>query len=193
MVARFARQKDQATLVRAVALLRERGLRPPVKLVGGGKERHVGRVRRLCAELGLDDGQVEFTGVRRDVPELLMQHQLCVLSTHYEGMPLALLEGMAAGCAVIGSDVPGVRGVVRDGDDGRLVPGGDAAALADAIAALLQDPAAAAAMAARGRRRAAQDYSRALMNQRYETLCLALARPGSCPVDLQRLGTGIAV
>jgi glycosyltransferase involved in cell wall biosynthesis len=176
MVARFSKQKNHRTLLQALALLRERGLRPPLLLVGGGKDLHRRPLERLAAELGLDDGQVQFLGVRRDVPALLMGHRLCVLSTHYEGMPLALLEGMAAGCAVIGSAVPGVREVIRHGGDGWLVPESDAAALADAIERVLGDLPMAQALADRARQRASEDFSRELMNRRYEALCLELAR-----------------
>lgn len=174
MVARCSAQKDHATLLRALALLRQRGLRPPLLLAGGGGTRHRRRVERLAGELGLE-AQVRFLGVCRDVPALLMRNRLAVLSTHYEGMPLALLEGMAAGCAVIGSAVPGVREVIRDGVDGLLVPEADPQALADAIAGLLQDEARAACLAANARRRAVEAYSRERMNQRYEALFLELA------------------
>lgn len=176
MVARFARQKDHRTLLEALAILRRRDLRPPALLVGGGKAAHRQRIEQAAETLGLADGQVQFLGVRRDVPELLMQHRLCVLSTHYEGMPLALLEGMAAGCAVIGSDVPGVSEVLRDGIDGRLVAESDPAALADAIEALLVEPARAASMAAQARQRAIDAHGLDLMHRRYETLCLDLVR-----------------
>jgi len=179
MVARFAKQKDQHTLVRAMALLRAQGLRPPLRLVGDGKTR--AEVERLSRELGLDDGQVEFLGLRRDVPTLLMRHQIFVLSTHYEGMPLVLLEGMAAGCAVIGSAVPGVRGMVHEGQDGLLAPHADPAALAAAIASLLRDPARAERLGARACERAHREFSRVLMNQRYEALCLDLATGAANP------------
>ncbi|MFN3311122.1 MAG: glycosyltransferase, partial [Thermomonas sp.] len=150
------------------------GLRVPVQLVGGGKALHRRPLERLAAQLGLA-GQVQFTGVVQDVPQRLMAHQLCVLSTHYEGMPLALLEGMAAGCAVVGSAVPGVREVIRDGVDGHLVPEGDAQALADVLEALLRDPARAAQLAAQARQTALREYGRERMHRRYERLCLALA------------------
>lgn len=174
MVARFSKQKDHATLVRAVALLRERGLQPPLLFAGAGKPAHRDPVERLAAELGLGD-QVRFLGLCRNVPELLMGHQLCVLSTHYEGMPLALIEGMAAGCAVIGSAVPGVREVIREGEDGRLVAESDPVALADALEALLRAPDEAARLGAAARRAAVERYSRELMNARYEALFLSLA------------------
>ena len=174
MVARFSRQKDHATLLRAVALLRERGLHPPVQFAGGGKPLHRKPLEQLAASLGIAD-QVQFLGVVRDVPQRLMAHQVSVLSTHYEGMPLALLEAMAAGCAVIGSAVPGVREVLEDGVDGLLVPEADAAALADALERLLRNPADAARMAANARAAALTRHGRELMNQRYEALFLRLA------------------
>lgn len=175
MVARISKQKDHATLLRAVALLRDRGLTPPVLFAGGGKARPRAALEALAGQLGIA-GQVQFLGVHRDVPGLLMGHQVCVLSTHYEGMPLALIEGMAAGCAVVGSAVPGVREVIRDGIDGRLVPEGDAEALAQALQALLEAPDAAARLGAAARATALHDYSRTRMNQEYEALFLQLAR-----------------
>ena len=173
MVARFSKQKDHATLLRAVALLRDRGLTPPVQFAGGGKALHRAPLERLAKELGIAS-QVAFLGVVRDVPARLMAHRIACLSTHYEGMPLALIEGMAAGCAAVASAVPGVKEVLRDGVDGRLVPEGDAPALADALEALLRDPAEAARMAAAGRARAVAEFSRERMNRDYAALCRAL-------------------
>ncbi len=174
MVARFAKQKDHATLLRALALLRARGLRPTLWLAGGGKPRHRGVIETLANDLGLGE-QVQFLGVCRDVPGLLLRNRIAVLSTHYEGMPLALIEGMAAGCAVVGSAVPGVREVIADGEDGLLVPEADPAALAAALERLLCDDAFAASLASAARRAATEKYSRELMNRRYEALFLELA------------------
>lgn len=175
MVARYSRQKDHATLLRAVALLRERGLRPPLLLAGGGKAMHRKPIEHLAARLGVLD-QTQFLGVHRGVPQLLMEHRIAVLSTHYEGMPLALIEGMAAGCAVVASAVPGVREVLRHGVDGLLVPESDHAALADALESLLRDGATTARLGAAAREAALRGFSRELMNQRYEDLFLQLAR-----------------
>ena len=174
MVARFSRQKDHATLLRALALLRARGLRPTLWLAGGGKPRHRGVIETLANDLGLGE-QVQFLGVCRDVPGLLLRNRIAVLSTHYEGMPLALIEGMAAGCAVVGSAVAGVREVIRDGEDGLLVPEGDPVALADALERLLRDPALASRLGAAAIEAARTHYSRELMNRRYQDLLLALA------------------
>ena len=174
MVTRFSKQKDHATVLRALALLRDRGLSPPLLLAGGGKDLHRRPLERLANELGIG-AQVQFLGVVRNVPELLMTHQLAVLGTHYEGMPLALLEGMAAGCAVVGSAVPGVREVLEDGVDGLLVAESDPVAMADAFEHVLRDPQRAARMASTARAVALQRHGRGLMNQRYEDLFLSLA------------------
>jgi len=175
MVARFSKQKDHATLLRALALLRDRGLRPPLLLAGAGKPGHRQPMEALAAELGVQD-QVQFLGLCRDVPGLLLTHQIAVLSTHYEGMPLALIEGMAAGCAVVGSAVPGVREVIRDGQDGRLVAPADPVAWADALQRLLTSPDEVARLGAAARASALQRYSRELMNRRYEDLFCELVR-----------------
>lgn len=182
MVSRFSRQKDHATLLRAVALLGEHGLQPRVLLAGGGKAMHRAPLERLAAELDLQD-QVRFLGVIRNVPEVLMANRIAVLSTHYEGMPLALVEGMAAGCAVVGSAVPGVREVITHDVDGLLVPESDDRALADALEGLLRDTAHASRLGAAARHAAITRHGRALMNQRYEDLFLALTGNGAAAED----------
>ncbi|WP_067063572.1 glycosyltransferase [Roseateles chitosanitabidus] len=170
MAARFAGQKDHLTLLRGLALLRDRhGMTPPLLLAGGGSARHRDAAVRLCQELGLQ-GQVQFLGHCATLPQLLMTHRFAVLSTHYEGMPLSLVEGMAAGCAVLGSDVPGVREMLRDGDTGRLVPHEDPGAWAEGLAALLRDTDGAAAMAERGRVEATSRFRHDQMLAAYESL-----------------------
>lgn len=174
MVSRMSRQKDHPTLIRAVALLRDRGLSPPVLLAGAGKRQHRAPLERLAAELGLSR-QIQFLGLCRNVPELLLTHRIAVLSTHYEGMPLALIEGMAAGCAVVGSAVPGVREVIDHGVDGLLVPEGDAVALADALERLLRDLALAERLGISAQEMVVREYTRERMGARYEHLFQTLA------------------
>lgn len=174
MAARFARQKDHATLLQALALLKQRGLTPPLLLAGGGKASHRRQAEQLSAQLGLGT-QVQFLGFCKNMPELLMTHQICVLSTHYEGMPLSLVEGMAAGCAVIGTDVDGVRELIDHQRNGLLVKHDSAPALADAIEQVLRQPEAAAALATQARADALERHGLALMTQRYEQLIQQVA------------------
>jgi glycosyltransferase involved in cell wall biosynthesis len=173
MSARFARQKDQLTLIRALGLLKARGLAPTLKLAGAGKASYRQAAEAEVLRLGLV-GQVQFLGHHADMPGLLMSQQLFVLATHWEGMPLALVEAMAAGCACVASKVPGVEGLLDEGRTGLLVPESDAAALADAIEPLLRDPALAARLGAAARERAMAEHGLALMTQRYEALLLGL-------------------
>ena len=169
MAARFARQKDHATLIRAAARLRARGLVLPVLLAGGGKPGLRRQAEALVRSLGLAD-QVRFLGQHGDMPGLLTGSTLHVLSTLYEGMPLALVEAMAAGCAVAGSAVPGVRELLREGVDGRLFAQGDDAALAAILEGWGHAPAQAEALGRAARLRARTDFDLARTTARYEAL-----------------------
>ena len=106
----------------------------------------------LVKDLGLDE-RVTFLGKRGDIPSLLAAVDVVVMSTHYEGMSLSVIEGMASGKPFIASDVSGVRNQVNGA--GLLFPESDAEALAHLIMALRNDPAYAAEVAARCQARVA--------------------------------------
>jgi glycosyltransferase involved in cell wall biosynthesis len=76
-------------------------------------------------------------GDRRDVPELLQQSQVFILSTHYEGLPISILEAMRCGLPVIGSSVNGIPEEVEQGQTGFVVPPRDPEALANALDRIL--------------------------------------------------------
>jgi glycosyltransferase involved in cell wall biosynthesis len=94
-----------------------------------------------------------------------------------DGMPNAVLEAMACGRPVVGSDAGGIPDVVRPGRDGLLVPKGDAAALADAVEGLLADPARAAALGAAARARVEAEFTPARERRAYERLCRGARAP----------------
>lgn len=169
MAARYARQKDHATLLHAMHRLRSEGLKPPLLLVGAGGNRHERTARELCRGLGLDD-QVRFLGHVDDLPALLMRNRIAVLSSHYEGFGLSLAEGMAAGCAAVGTSVPGIRTLIQDGVNGLLVAHADPASLAAAIKRLLLDQSFARDLANAGRRHAWSEFRRETMLARYEQM-----------------------
>ena len=128
MVAGFRPQKDQDTLIRAMALLPDNFR---LWLVGDGERRS--GLESLIAELGLLN-RVNLLGIRTDIPDILEQSDICVLSSHWEGFGLAAVEAMAAGRPVIASDVDGLRDVVKDA--GVLFAQSDPNALASHIDAL---------------------------------------------------------
>lgn len=169
MASRFARQKDHATLIEALALLRARGFTPSLDLAGAGSARLQRQTRALVGRLGLQQ-QVRFLGSVADLPLRLATTQIFVLSTRWEGMPLALVEAMAAGCACIGTDVVGVREVIEHGVTGLLVPAGDAIALAQALQWLHEEPALAQRFGLAARQRALSAHGRGRMWQRYRDL-----------------------
>jgi glycosyltransferase involved in cell wall biosynthesis len=169
MVARFARQKDPLTLIRAVALLRDRGLSVPLKFAGAGARSHLKVAQREVERLGLQQ-QVEFLGQYREVPALLMRSRVFVLSTRWEGMPLALVEAMAAGCACVVSAAPGTEDVLEHGVSGLMVPAGQPGPLADAIEQLMRDAPLAERLGQAARQRAVDRFDAGLMLRRYAAL-----------------------
>ncbi len=175
MPSRFAKQKDHCTLINAIALLAQRGIKPEVTFAGAGSQRHINQAKRLVEQLNLNH-QIHFLGFCNNVPERLLNHQICVLSSHYEGMPLALVEGMAAGCAVVGTAVVGIKEMLRHEEDGLLVAEHSASELADALEKLLADPQYAAQLGARARARAHKDFGVATMAKTYETIFRELVK-----------------
>lgn len=174
MPARFGKQKDHITLIRAVALLRDKGLAVPTVFAGLGHPRYLKNAKALVSELQLDS-LVTFAGHVSNLPAVLMNHQLCVLSSRYEGMPIALAEGMAAGCAVIGTAVPGIQEMLHHDQDGLLVAPNDVEDLAQAIEKLLTQHEFAEGLANAARQRALAEFSLARMREEYEHLYVSLA------------------
>jgi glycosyltransferase involved in cell wall biosynthesis len=87
------------------------------------------------------DRQINFLGDRTDVPQLLSQSQIFVLSTHYEGFPISILEAMRAGLPIVATDVNGIYEQVESGINGWLVPHQDSMALAKALSDLIESSA----------------------------------------------------
>jgi len=155
-VSRFDPVQRIELLVEALRRLRARFPRLVLVLVGGGGEQQ--RIRRLVFEGGVSE-QVIFTGFLESPARIQPVLDLYVASSRKEGLPPSILEAMAAGLAVVATDVPGHRDVVVPGETGLLVTPEDPAALADAIAALLTDPARRKSLGQAGRERVRQEFS----------------------------------
>ena len=169
MVARFARQKDQPTLIRAAKRLVDAGWKGKLLLGGDGRDTHRRTSEKLVHSLRLA-GRVELLGRVADAAPLYHRCRAAVLSTHYEGLPLVLIDYMAAGCAAIGSNAPGVTDIIQPGNNGWLFPTGDDAALAAALTQVLAGGPAVEAMVACGQADAPARFSLAKMISRYEAL-----------------------
>lgn len=155
MVARFSPQKDFLTLIQALPHLKARKLNFQVDFAGSGAEMH--RAQKLAEQLGVAE-KISFLGDRDDVPQLLGQSQIFVLSTHYEGLPISILEAMRAGLPIVATNVDGVPEAVREGVNGLLVPRANPAALAHAIAQMIESPELRVGMGAESRRMYEKDF-----------------------------------
>jgi len=106
----------------------------------------------------------------RDVPAQLMRSRIAILSSRYEGMPLALIEGMAAGCVVIGTRVPGIQEIIDHRVNGLLTEPNDTVSLADALECALRNDDLADQMARTARQQAVTKYGLERMNADYAKL-----------------------
>jgi len=151
-LARLTAQKGLSILLRAAVDL------PHVSfaIAGDGPDRAA--LEAEAAQLGVAD-RVRFLGFREDTAALLDAADLFVLPSLSEGLPLSVLEAMAAGTPVVATAIGGTDEAVVDGVSGLLVPPGDPAALGAAIGALLGDGALAARMASNGLARVTQSFS----------------------------------
>ena len=134
MVAAIREEKDHETLFRAMANL---PLNYRLQLVGSGEKNRVNALKIMCHQMGLET-RVSFLGVRMDVPDILEQSDVAVLSSHWEGFGLAAVEAMAAGRPLVATDVGGLHDVVNGA--GLLFPHGDDKALAEKIQWLCEHP-----------------------------------------------------
>jgi glycosyltransferase involved in cell wall biosynthesis len=173
-VGRLKAPKDFLTLVRAFAAL------PPTSfeglIVGEGPDRPA--VQAEIERLGLA-GRVRLTGERDDVPAQLADADVFVLSSESEGLPVSVLEAMAAGLPVVASAVGGLAELVVDGETGLLVPSGDADELAAALGRLVADRELRRRMGSAGRERAERLFDLPAFRQAHlELYRTELARRG---------------
>ena len=131
MVAGFREAKDQDTLIQAIALLPKEF---KLWLVGDGERRSI--LENLVSELEISD-RVKFWGIRSDIPQILEQSHIVVLSSHWEGLSLSCIEGMASGRPFLASDVDGLHNIV--GNHGVLFPHLDYKTLAKEIQSLCEN------------------------------------------------------
>ena len=152
-VGRLQAPKDFLTLVRAVARLGAESFETVI--VGDGPDR--GRLQSEIEALGLA-GRVRLAGERRDVPALLAAADVFALTSLSDGMPVSVLEAMAAGLPVVASRVGGVPEQVVDGVTGLLITPGDAEERAEALGRLVGDAELRRRLGAAGRARAEEAF-----------------------------------
>ena len=150
--------------------------RPSARLVLVGGEGDAEEVRRLHAAAARHPGQVLRLGRRLDAPRLMAGFDLYAMASRAEEMPMAVLEAMAAGLPVAGTDVGGMAEMVRDGETGLLAPYGDLPGLSDRIERLAADPALRRRMGQAGRARVLADFAPGPIVERVEQVLAKAAR-----------------
>ncbi len=181
MAGMLAPTKDHATIIRAVADLKHTevgpraGPRVTLELAGSGSEEM--NLRLLARQLGVQD-RVRFLGVlhREQMRDAMHRWQVLIHSTHGEGLPMAIIQGMLARRPIIASDSPGVQGLIAHGRTGLLFPPGDHWSLSAAITQLFFEPERARTMALAAGEEAQAKYTAARMAREYEELADELAQ-----------------
>jgi glycosyltransferase involved in cell wall biosynthesis len=160
MASRLLWAKGVGEFVTAARALRASGIRARFVLLGEPDPGHPSAVPVHTLEHWRDAGDVECPGWQHDMPALMAQsHIVCLPSYYGEGVPRILIEAAASGRPIVATDTPGCREVVRHGQNGLLVPPGDAEALARAIAQLIENAQLRADMGTRGREIAITEFS----------------------------------
>lgn len=156
IVGRLERQKDHNTFLEAAVRIKRSLPEARFLIVGDGSLR--GELLSHARALDLLPAAL-FCGIRKDIPAVLAALDVLVFSSRWEGLPVTLLEGMAAGLPVVSTAVGGVPGVVIENETALLVSPGSPEALAKASLAVLQDKALAGKLGAAGRQRVFEKYS----------------------------------
>jgi glycosyltransferase involved in cell wall biosynthesis len=132
--------KGVGVFVEAAKALREQGVRARFVLVGDGDPENPRSITREQLAGWQAAGIVEWWGHRPDMPRVFSESTIVVLPSMYrEGVPKSLIEAASSGRPIVTTDMPGCRDIVQHGKNGLLIPPGDAAALARAVAELIGD------------------------------------------------------
>ncbi len=162
-------RKGHAALLRALAEVRRQEPSLDWRLLIAGRGEEKDRLETLAREGGISD-RVHLLGYRADVSDLLAAADIFVMPSLWEGLPLAILEAMRSGTAVVATAASGIPEAIRHGQEGLLLEPGDEKGLSAALVELMSDPSRREALARAGRDRAEAEFSIERMMDRYEAL-----------------------
>jgi glycosyltransferase involved in cell wall biosynthesis len=166
-VGRLEPEKDQITLLDVFRQVRATHKQARLVIVGDG--RMADELKAHAERIGVA-GATLFLGYRRDVAKLLAAMDVFVLTSIREGLPISLIEAMAARRPVVASNIGSVRDLVQDGDNGLVVPARDTGAFSGAVERLIQSPELRQTLAEAGRRTVEASFSLPAVIKAYENL-----------------------
>ncbi len=159
LASRMLWDKGVGEFVEAGQILRKDGIECRMILVGNPDPENPASIPEKTLLSWQAEGIVEWWGHRDDVSEVFAQSNIVALPSYREGLPKVLLEAASCGRAIVATDVPGCREIVRNNINGFLVPPYDPKTLADAIKILIENPELRAKMGARGREIVIAEFS----------------------------------
>ncbi|NOZ64410.1 MAG: glycosyltransferase [Caldiserica bacterium] len=171
VIANFYPEKGQRFFLEAVPHIKREFPETEFILAGEGEKRKA--MENLCKEMGID-GMVKFLGLCEDIPAILSSLQVLVIPSVREGLPNVLLEALSTGTPVVATRVGGIPEVIRQGEEGILIPPGDPMSIKQAVCFLLSHPEKAREMGRKGRKLAENRFSLQRMLQDYEGMYLSL-------------------
>ncbi|MEI9978124.1 MAG: glycosyltransferase family 4 protein [Edaphobacter sp.] len=164
LIGRLAWEKGVDIFLRAAARVLVEFPSARFVVIGEGPDKD--KLEKLMDDLKIQ-GSVSMLGRRNDMPSVYASLDVMVSSSRQEGLPIAILEGMASGLPLVATTVGEVPSVVLEGQTGVLVPAEDIASLADGILGLLRDPAKRKRFGVAARQRVEHEYSAARMTDHY--------------------------
>jgi glycosyltransferase involved in cell wall biosynthesis len=167
IVARLDSIKNHRCLIKAMKKVAARFPDALLLVIGDGPLRT--ELEELVSFVRLNNN-IKFLGTRNDIPRLLSVLDIFVLCSLSEGLPLTILEAMAAGKPIVATDVGGIPEIIKDGIDGIIIPSDDSDRLAEAISELLRDKRKRHEMGAKARMKFEEKFTIQTMVKSYEEL-----------------------
>lgn len=167
LIGRLHTLKGHLDLLQALVSLKRRSAQFHVFFVGEGEHRD--EIAARSRDLKLNEC-VTFTGLRSDIPSIMVAIDIVVMPSHWEGLPMTLLEAMASGRAIVATSVGGIPDVITDDYNGILVPPREPAALERALNDLMQDEERRKRLGKHARATVTEKYNAAHIIKKYEAL-----------------------
>jgi len=159
LASRMLWDKGVGEFVDAIRILKQKGLKARFVLVGTNDSENPASIAKGQLEKWNASGVVEWWGGKNDMQNVLSEASVVVLPSYREGLPKILLEAASCGRPVIATDVPGCREIVRNGENGILVPPYEVESIADAIKDLVDNPEKRKSMGRNGRKLVESEFS----------------------------------
>lgn len=175
LAARMLWDKGIKEFVEAARILKNKKIPARFALIGGGDGANPSSIPEIQLQQWVKEGWVEWWGERNDMPAIMQSAHVVCLPSYREGLPKVLIEAAASGRAVVATDVPGCRDIVRHQENGLLVPAKNSEALAAALEKLILHPDLRKNMGQKARSLVEQDYALETVIQKtlavYNKLC----------------------